>query len=202
MATRLLIFSFFLLFLNQLSASDSLYFKMHFVYGSKPKKAFKATEHKIFGGIHGGHVYTEVKGKIISFGPNNGQWHIFQHKKNIVGKYRVDKDLKWHGDTSKIKIATVLIPITQTQAERYKQVTDSFLLNSPYDYAFFGMRCAAAAYDVSALIGISKHKRRGYIIRHHFYPQRLRIKILKRAKKEGWQVITQEGRNTRIWERD
>ncbi len=193
---------FIFIYLGQLSASDTLYFKLHFVYGSKPKRAFKQTEHKIFGGIHGGHVYTEANGKIISFGPNNGQWHIFQHKKKIVGKYRIDKNLKWHGDTSKIKIKTVLIPITQAQAQCYKIITDSFLVNPPYDYAFFGMRCAAAAYDVTALIGVSKHKKRSWIIRRNFYPQRLRIKILKRAKQEGWQVITQEGRTTRIWERD
>ena len=78
-------------------AADSLCIKVHFVYGSKPKSAYKKTENKIFGGIHGGHVYLEVNKKIISFGTNNGKWHVFQHKNKSAGKYRVDKNLEWHG---------------------------------------------------------------------------------------------------------
>ena len=97
-------FCFFLLFIFftfSFYASDSLSIKVHFVYGSKPKFDSKKSEKKIFGGIHGGHVYLEVNKKIISFGTNNGKWHIFKHTNKSAGKYRIDKDLKWHGDTGK-----------------------------------------------------------------------------------------------------
>jgi hypothetical protein len=60
-------FVFLFLFLSHfLFASDSLFVKVHFVYGSKPKSAFKKIEAKQFGGIHGGHVYLNLKIKLLA----------------------------------------------------------------------------------------------------------------------------------------
>jgi hypothetical protein len=56
-----------------------------------------------------------LKIRIISYGTNNGKWHVFPHKSKSAGKYRIDKDLKWHGDTGKLKITTIVIPITKSQ---------------------------------------------------------------------------------------
>lgn len=196
-------FSFLFLFLsNSLFASDSLFVKVHFVYGSKPKSAFKKIEAKQFGGIHGGHVYLELENKIISYGTNNGKWHIFPHKSKNAGKYRIDKDLKWHGDTGKLKITTIVIPITEEQVLKFKETEKKYFEQTPYDYAFLGMRCAAGAYDVLSKAEVCKHKSRVAIISKNFYPKRLRVKLLKRAQKENWQVLRQDGRATRKWERD
>jgi hypothetical protein len=196
-------FIFLFLFLsNYFFAADSLFVKVHFVYGSKPKRAFKETELKQFGGIHGGHVYLEVNQKIISYGTNNGKWHIFPHKSKSAGKYRVDKDLKWHGDTGKLKITTIIIPITKEQLLKFKEVEESYFEKTPYDYAFLGMRCAAGAYDVLDKAEVCSHKTRWRIISKNFYPKRLRVKLLKRAKNENWQVLKQNGRATRKWEKD
>ncbi len=196
-------FIFFFLFLcNSLFASDSLFVKVHFVYGSKPKSAFKKIEAKQFGGIHGGHVYLELENKIISYGTNNGKWHIFPHKSKNAGKYRIDKDLKWHGDTGKLKITTIVIPITEEQVLKFKETEKKYFEQTPYDYAFIGMRCAAGAYDVLSKAEVCKHKSRVGIISKNFYPKRLRVKLLKRAQKENWQVLRQEGRSTRKWEKD
>jgi hypothetical protein len=192
----------FLFFSISIQAADSLFVKVHFVYGSKPKRAFKNIESKQFGGIHGGHVYMEVNKKIISYGTNNGKWHIFPHKSKSAGKYRVDKDLKWHGDTGKLKITTVIIPITEEQFLKFKEVEQRYFEKTPYDYAFLGMRCAAGAYDVLDKAKVCPHKTRLGIISKNFYPKRLRVKLLRRAKKENWEVCTQEGRSTRKWERD
>ena len=172
------------------------------MYGSKPKHAFKNTEPKFFGGIHGGHVYMEVNQKVISYGTNNGKWHIFPHKSKSAGKYRIDKDLKWHGDTGKLKITTIVIPITEEQLRKFKETEKIYFEKTPYDYAFFGMRCAAGAYDVLDKAKVCPHKTRVAIISKNFYPKRLRIKLLRRAKKENWVVVKQEGRSTRKWERD
>jgi len=194
---------FFLLFFsNFLIASDSLFIKVHFVYGSKPKREFKDIESKQFGGIHGGHVYLEVNQKIISYGTNNGKWHIFPHKSKSAGKYRIDKDLKWHGDTGKLKITTIIIPISEEQLLKFTEVEQHYFEKTPYDYAFLGMRCAAGAYDVLSKVGICKAKSRFSIITKNFYPKRLRVKLLKRAKRENWEVLKQEGRKNRKWERD
>jgi hypothetical protein len=172
------------------------------VYGSKPKSAFKKIEAKQFGGIHGGHVYLELENKIISYGTNNGKWHIFPHKSKNAGKYRIDKDLKWHGDTGKLKITTIVIPITEEQVLKFKETEKKYFEQTPYDYAFIGMRCAAGAYDVLSKAEVCKCKSRFGVISKNFYPKRLRVKLLKRAQKENWQVLRQEGRSTRKWERD
>lgn len=196
-------FVFLFLFLSHfLFASDSLFVKVHFVYGSKPKSAFKKTEAKQFGGIHGGHVYLELENKIISYGTNNGKWHIFPHKSKSAGRYRIDKDLKWHGDTGKLKITTIVIPITEEQVLKFKETEKKYFEQTPYDYAFLGMRCAAGAYDVLSKAEVCKCKSRFGIISKNFYPKRLRVKLLKRAQKEKWEVLRQEGRITRKWERD
>jgi hypothetical protein len=195
-------FFFFLLFTTSLLASDSLLLKLHFVYGSKPIKAFKTIEPKLFGGIHGGHVYLEVDHRIISFGTNNGNWHIFPHKNKSAGKYRIDKNLAWHGDTAQKKMTTICIPISQEQFLKFKAAEQNYFEQTPYDYAFLGMRCAAGAYDLLSKAEVCKHKSRFGIISKNFYPKRLRVKLLKRAQKENWQVIKQEGRGTRKWEKD
>jgi hypothetical protein len=193
---------FFFFFSNSYFAADSLFVKVHFVYGSKPKSAFKKIEAKQFGGIHGGHVYLELENKIISYGTNNGKWHIFPHKSKSAGKYRIDKDLKWHGDTGKLKITTIVIPISEEQLLKFKETEKKYFEQTPYDYAFLGMRCAAGAYDVLSKAEVCKCKSRFGIISKNFYPKRLRVKLLKRAQKENWQVLRQDGRATRKWERD
>ena len=64
------------------------------------------------------------------------------------------------------------------------------------------MRCAAGAYDILSKAELCKCKARFKIISKNFYPKRLRVKLLKRAKKENWLVLREEGRITRKWERD
>lgn len=194
----------FVLFFSSafLHASDSLYLKLHFVYGSKPLPAYRQTEPKQFGGIHGGHVYIEIDHRIISFGTNKGKWHVFPHKSKSAGKYRVDKDLAWHGDTAAKKITTIVIPVSQQQLNKLTEAERKYFTETPYDYAFFGMRCAAGAYDMLSKAEVCKRKSRFGIISKNFYPKRLRVKLLRRAQKEHWQVLKMEGRKTRKWERD
>ena len=183
-------------------ASDSLYLKLHFVYGSKPLPAYKQTEVKQFGGIHGGHVYLEVNNKIISFGTNKGKWHIFPHKSKSAGKYRIDKDLTWHGDTAAKKITTIIIPVSKEQLNKLTEAEKKYFEKTPYDYAFFGMRCAAGAYDMLSKAEVCKRKSRFGIISKNFYPKRLRVKLLRRTQNEHWAVVKQEGRKSRKWEMD
>ncbi|MBI3518237.1 MAG: hypothetical protein HY062_02620 [Bacteroidetes bacterium] len=192
----------FLFLSNALLASDSLVVKLHFVYGSRPKHAYKNTEPKFFGGIHGGHVFLEVDHKIISFGTNNGKWHVFAHKSKSAGIYREDKSLAWRGDSAKKKITTIIIPMTEEQLLKFKATEKLYFEKTPYDYAFIGMRCAAGAYDMLSKSEICRPLSRSRTITKYFYPKKLRKRLLKRAEKEHWQVIKQEGRTTRIWERD
>lgn len=199
-------FLFFLTFCGSIAATslagDTLLFRLHFVYGSKPKRAFKSVEKAYFGGIHGGHVYMEIGHDIFSFGPNKGQWHIFGHKRHVVGCYRLDSNLVWCGDTGRLKITSITIPVTEMQMQQFKALEQQYLKASPYDYAFFGMRCAAAAYDILSSTGICRKRSRAGMIANNFYPKRLRLKLLKQAKQKHWQVERQEGRPSRHWEKD
>lgn len=199
-------FLFFLTFCGSIAATslagDTLLFRLHFVYGSKPKRAFKTVEKAYFGGIHGGHVYMEIGHDIFSFGPNKGQWHIFGHKRHVVGCYRLDSNLVWCGDTGRLKITSITIPVTEMQMQQFKALEQQYLKASPYDYAFFGMRCAAAAYDILSSTGICRKRSRAGMIANNFYPKRLRLKLLKQAKQKQWQVERQEGRPSRRWEKD
>lgn len=203
MSCRTFVLLFFLFYMTATSvAGDSLFLKLHFVYGSKPKHGFKKTERTYFGGLHGGHVYMEADHEIFSFGPDKGQWHVISHRKKIYGKYRIDSNLVWCGDTGKLKITTISIPVTRQQLEQFHHLEKDYLQHAPYDYAFVGMRCAAAAYDVLSQVGICRKRSRAGIITKNFYPKRLRIKLLKRAGSEHWIVEKQNGRPSRKWEKD
>jgi hypothetical protein len=56
---RLLSILLICLFGLSIQAQDSVYLKVHFLYGSKPKKRYQDSEPKWFGGILGGHVGIE-----------------------------------------------------------------------------------------------------------------------------------------------
>ena len=68
MQKNIFILSLLLLCTAQLFAQDSTMLKVHFLYGSKPKKAFKHMQKKWFGGLIGGHAGIECgDGKILHF---------------------------------------------------------------------------------------------------------------------------------------
>ncbi|MEI9955698.1 MAG: hypothetical protein WDM90_05170 [Ferruginibacter sp.] len=50
---------------------------------------------------------------------------------------------------------------------------------SPYDYAVFGMRCAAATYDMLEKTGVVKKRSRMGKWVTFFYPQLLRRRLFK-----------------------
>jgi hypothetical protein len=195
----LLIFSFFFSF----SQKDTSHFvKVVFLYGSKPKKKHRDTEVKYFGGIHGGHVSLEVDDIDYGFEPITTKGvHIFPKKRkhaHFVEKKLYGKTLYGKGS----KTATFIIPITQKQYADINRVCVCYRDTTPFDYAFFGMRCASTAQDILSKIGITKKKNRFVTVTGTFYPKRLRKRLFKLAKKNNWQVIMTEGRPTRKWERD
>ncbi len=66
----------------------------------------------------------------------------------------------------------------------------------------FGMRCAAATYEILGQLDIVKDKSRFGNIVSHFYPKPLRKKMFRIARQRGYKVTSQPGRTTRKWERD
>jgi len=182
-------------------ADTTHYIKVNFLYGSKPKRKYKATEFKAFGGIHGGHVTIQVDDTDYGFEPSAKPVHIFARKKRrsdfvdmpLNGKDRYSKDSK---------TAVFIIPVTNEQYQKLNKIHKSYCDTTPHDYAFFGMRCASTTRDILAQIGILKKKNRFLTITTTFYPKKLRKRMFRLASKNNYLVIKNEGKITRKWERD
>jgi len=89
--------------------------KVHFLYGSKPVKKYKATEPKWFGGMLGGHVGIERDSdRILNFVPN-GKFHWFSNPNNKHSRYTIYSYDRFYsvmgGDPDSNKKAIVYIPI-------------------------------------------------------------------------------------------
>ncbi len=172
---------------------------VHFLYGSVPANGYKETEPKLFGGKKGGHVSLQLGDSIIGFQPK-GSCHIIPKSQNPNGYFRADKLANWQQDTAGAKHVSIIIPLSDEQYVQLKNKLDSHLQKTPYDYAVFGMRCAAATYDALEDIGIVKEKGKTAKWTNYFYPQLLRRKMLKLAAERNYTVVKQAGRKSRIWE--
>ncbi len=185
----------------QTDSSQQKYITVHFLYGSKPARGYKATEQKLFGGIHGGHVSIQIDSAIFSFFPKYG-WHIIARHRKIEGGYMEENATTWAKDSSDKKYTSIRILVSDSQYKALTSIEKCYLVTSPYDYAFFGMRCASACADVLSQLGIVKPRSHFGLIRKNFYPKRLRRKLLRYAEKNKFEVIRTEGKSSRKWERD
>jgi hypothetical protein len=179
--------------------------KVHFLYGSKPAKQFKDSERKWFGGKLGGHVGIESdSGKIISFF-RKGKFHWFGSKKNRHSRYAIHSPEKFYnifGTTdNEVKSAIVYIPVSLQQKQKFDSLTTSYLNQTPYDYAFLGMRCGAAAYEILAQLEILPRYSISKTARKIFYPKKLRRRLFTKADALHWRVDRQDGSLRRKWER-
>lgn len=182
-------------------ADTSHIIKVHFLYGSKPRHKYRATEYKAFGGIHGGHVSIQVDDTDYGFEPAASRAHIFPHKKYksaFVARPLNGSD-RYSGES---KTVTFILPISSKQYEGILQIHQNYCHIAPFDYAFFGMRCASATQQILGETGIVKKKKRFANIVTTFYPKKLRKRLFKLAAKNNYKVIKNEGRETRKWERD
>lgn len=184
------------------SHPDSVYsINVCFLYGSKPKKKYRSSEPKAFGGIHGGHVTIQVEDADYGFEPAWG-FHVFAHQRRFKADF-VEKSLAGqpaYSPTS--KTVTFIIPVTAEQQAKIKAVARTYCANTPYDYAFFGMRCAAATQDILGQAGLVKKRKRFFTVVTTFYPKRLRRRMFRLARHNHYQIIQTPGRDTRKWEKD
>ena len=186
------------LFFNTCFAGDTTYtIKINFLYGSRPAKGHRHDESKLFGGIKGGHVNIEAGGRVLDFTPGNNP--LFPNNKKPSGGFSINHSSRL---TNTDKWKTVVVPVSEDQYAILQKIFDSVAAQTPYDYAIFGMRCAAASYDVLSKIGLFKEYSNSKNIATHFYPKLLRKKVLKWADKNHYTVLSNEGRLTRKWESD
>jgi hypothetical protein len=196
---RIALVLIFLFSITCVSADDSSRhtIKIHFLYGSKPAKGFKQSESKLFGGLKGGHVNIEAGGRVLDFVPGNNP--LFPKNKRPSGGFRLNQSIYWNTTD---KWLTVIVPVTRQQYDHLQELFDSLSSKTPYDYAIFGMRCAAASYDVLTMIGLFKEIPDSKNISKHFYPKLLRKKIVTWAGKNNYTILRNEGRESRKWESD
>lgn len=117
-------------------------------------------------------------------------------------RFSIEKVEDWVKDTPTLKYTTIIIPVSRQQLDSLHEIHQSYLKQAPYDYAFIGMRCAAATYDILGQIGIVKWLPNSKNTVKNFYPKLLRKKLLKLANERGYEVHRQQGRKTRKWEGD
>lgn len=185
---------------------DTAYIKVLFIYGSKPHKAFRQEEKKWFGGIHGGHVGIEyAPERVIDFVPS-GTFHWLAHRRHRHSRFNLHSTADfWQyfgSDVTRLKRTVIWVPVTTAQQAQLQALAKTYTTSTPYDYAFIGMRCAAAACDLLGKIGVMETWPRQKIIRKIFYPKKLRKRLLRRVQKEGWKVERWDGTPKRKWERD
>lgn len=201
---------FVLLFIPGLSYSqndslvieqDTLFIKVHFLYGSRPAHNSEIKEFRYFGGIHGGHVSIEIDSIDYGFA-HKGRFHIFAHKNNLHSKYDSKNTGGKPAYMSDCKFVTFYIPVTYEKYERAKEILRSYCNNAPYDYAFFGMRCASSIHEILGQLGILERKNNFNYAVLSFYPKKLRTRLFILAKENQMQFYIQEGSFTRKWEKD
>jgi hypothetical protein len=180
------VFLFFLLFPIAVLATnpgDTAEIRVHFLYGSKPSKKCKEKEEKYFGGLHGGHVTIEAAGINVGFNPI-WDYHIFPHKKHKSAAFALTSLDEFKKDSVEMKYVSFIIKKT------------------PYDYSYFGMRCASATWDILEEAGIVKRRSKIWKAWVIFYPKRIRKRMFRYAEKNDWEVVAKDGRDCRIWEKD
>ena len=205
MKNQALFLVFFFCFSAVVSAQDSTVIKVHFLYGSKPKRACKLIERKWFGGVLGGHTGIETAPNMVLHFLPSGGFHRIENDKDRHSCYRIDglRDF-WQvfgGKAEKVKTLTVVVPVSMAQKNTLDSLAVAYTKATPYDYAFWGMRCGAATYEKLAQIGTFKSYSRKRTFRKIFYPKILRRKLVRKAKKNGWAMQRQAGDNCRRWER-
>ena len=200
-----LILSLFIFTVHTAFAQKQQYIKVHFLYGSTPLPQYK-DEGEWFGGLLGGHVGIELeKDKILNFLPH-GQFHIFASRK----RHSVYEELTeeafygiFDGKPKNVKRTIVTIPITPEQKTRLNAIEKEYLKKTPYDYAFFGMRCGAATYEVlGQLDKLPKYSSYMTTAMNVFIPKILRKRLIKRAEENGWKIERVAGSDHRKWETD
>jgi len=180
--------------------------RVQFIHGSKPKKEYRQTEKKWFGGLMGGHAGIENEpDQFLSF-EGNDRFHPIDHAKKRHCRYRLlNAQEFWSimgtsGDS--VRKTTIIIPVDSCQKMMLDSLVDSYVQHPPYDYSVFGMRCASATYEILGQLDILKPLSYRNTCLRIFYPKILRKKLLKKAAKNGWIVERSAGSERRRWEKD
>lgn len=189
-----------------IAQTDSVVIRVHFLHGSKPKFRFRHEESRWFGGILGGHAGVECEpNEIVNFVPI-ARFHVFAKPELINSQFSTHDTLSFYeilgGDYGSVKKTIITLRISAQQKAALDSVAATYKNRSPYDYAFFGMRCGAAAYDLLARAGIQHPYSFAKTWSKFFYPRKTRRRLERLAAARGYTVQKMPGSIKRIWEKD
>ena len=184
-----------------IDAQESHMIRVFFRYGSIPVEGFENHEYNEVGGLYGGHVSLGIDSTEIGFGDLH-RIHLFSNDKNRNSAFYRMPFQEFENEGRGKKYVTFLVPITDEQYIKLKSILQDYIDRTPYDYAFFGMRCTSATYEILSQIGLFPVLTRNRNIISNFYPKLLRRKMFKLASKNHFTIISQGGRLSRIWEDD
>ena len=190
-----------------LKADSTYVLPIHFLYGSRPVNKYANCENKWFGGKLGGHVGIELdSNKILNFLPS-GAVSLYPNNDNPNSRFVVSNRNDFYsilgGHSDSMQKMIVYIELNALQKRKLDSISLCYLAQSPYDYAFFGMRCGSSTYEILAQLGVlKKYKSRKKTARRIFYPRRLRKRLIKLATVNNWKLTKELGTNRRKWERD
>jgi hypothetical protein len=199
-----LLFSVCLIHFFQFAQVDTL--QVRFLYGSKPKPEHVLHQKFWFGGVLGGHVGIQYNDTSYLSFFYEGRVHIFQHKHEKKGKFKLQSDQEFNHimdkDVDSVKTLIIHIPIPHDKRIRFDSICARYIKHSPYDYAFFGYRCGSSTYEILAQLDLLRTRSFRGTWFNIFYPKILRRKLIRQAKEHNWKRIKIKGTRQRRWERD
>jgi len=184
---------------------DSFFITLHFIHASVYKKIASNLSKEAVRLI-GGHIEIQIDEYVYGFETKykNKIPHIisYEERKNFNGVFLKKDFLIWLEESKGELITSVKVPVTLKQKQKLIELYEKNLKETPYDYAFFGMRCASSAYQMLGTTGIvpAQESNTRYIM-SSFFPRLFRKMVLSWANYNGFEVSVKEGRIDRYWER-
>ncbi len=172
---------------------------IHFIHGSIPMENCIYSRKRL-GGLLGGHVEIELAGSVYGFRLAKLPVHIFVDNSHFNSKYEVNTKEAWLKRTEYEKMTSVYLPISKGQKDKLQVLLTAYLAKSPYDYAFFGTRCATSTAEVLSKSGIIYPLSNTENSIAFLSPHPLRQTLLQLAHTRHFLVVNKKGVDCRYWE--
>jgi hypothetical protein len=178
---------------------------LHCIHGSVSRAWWKKDPRPRVGGLLGGHVVIECGNDICHFDNKKMPTRLW-YSDRPDNSFVVVEDVEyWKSRTQNDQITSYVIAVTDAEYQLLGDFIGRFKtgeLPTPYNYAFFGYRCYAFAFDILSRVGIVNIKSKFLHILYGFIPPIARKVIgqeLSETKKE-YSIKYRKGENIRIWE--
>jgi hypothetical protein len=172
---------------------------IHFIHGSIPMKDCIYPRERL-GGLLGGHVEIEINKHVYGFRLNKLPVHIFVDNAHFNSRFEINTHDAWIKRTEYEKMTSIYLPINNEQKDKIQGILDAYLAKSPYDYAFFGTRCASSTADILSKSGIIAPLSNAENMIAFLSPHPLRHTLLNLAEKKNFLIINKKGVDCRFWE--